>query len=377
MDAVSRLEVFQKLIDQSECDGYLLSDDIINISTEYGLSIQDVDWLSNSLATRGVLFYESDPDLASVDKNKGYGDYAQIDYDVVYDRVIEIAPELKTFINEIRRIVPPQKGEMGRLKYLVQEGNSHARERVIQMHLRNAVRIAFKRVEQYDCDMVDTLQDACVGLVMAADRYDPDLNGPFNSYASTWILQNISRCQATQRPTVYYPVQKKDEYFATYPKLKRYGCTACRKVWKCRKARTLIKETLECSEDQVDDIFLESMPLDSLEETYEIFSKNIEAFNNQKLISIDSLYEAFSNENPLYAIMEQKMIQNEIQKNMLTLKPREQQILKERYGFEDGKEKTLQEVGEKFGVTRERIRQIEVKAIKKLKNPKRKLKELV
>lgn len=92
-------------------------------------------------------------------------------YEIVFNRVIALDSRLEDFINSIRAIVPPRTREMDQLKYQVQEGNLYARERVIQMHLRFAVRIALQRAETYDCEIADTLQDACIGLIMAVDKY--------------------------------------------------------------------------------------------------------------------------------------------------------------------------------------------------------------
>ena len=66
------------------------------------------------------------------------------------------------------------------------------------MHLRLALKIGFQRAKSYDADIEETIGDACVGLISAVDRYDPDKNGPFSSYASRWILQNVTREQPTQ-----------------------------------------------------------------------------------------------------------------------------------------------------------------------------------
>lgn len=80
---------------------------------------------------------------------------------------------------------------------------------MIEMHLRIALRIALQRSETYDMDLEDAIGYACIGLIIAVDKYDPDTSGPFSSYATLWILQNISREQSTQRKLVYYPVHKR------------------------------------------------------------------------------------------------------------------------------------------------------------------------
>lgn len=312
-----------------------------------------------------------------------YDDYAQRDYEAVFNRVIELDSDLKDFINAVRAIVPPQAREMDQLKYQVQEENLYARERVIQMYLRFAVRIALQRAETYDCEISDTIQEALIGLVTAVDKYDPDSSGPFGSYASLWILQNIGRAQATQRPAVYYPVHKKEGYFTMYPILKENGYLNF-DIWTDPEVRRIIQDRLGCGIDQAEDIIRQSMPIESLDEIYEMFLKNIDVDEIQddvfeNIIENEIQPNVFQNINPdafywndgIYEEIEQRALREILEKLMGELSEREQAVLIARYGFEDGVEKTLEEVGQTFGVTRERIRQIESKALRKLSHPTR------
>lgn len=373
------------LIQLSSEKGLLVFDDIYDVADKWDLSIRDVDYLSSSIAARGILVYDEAPvtNAAGSSSEDDYDDYAQRDYEVVFNRVIELDPGLEDFINIVRAVVPPQAREMDQLKYQVQEGNLYARERVIQMHLRFAVRIALQRAETYDSDIADTLQEACLGLIMAVDRYDPDSSGPFGSYASLWILQNIGRAQATQRPAVYYPVHKKEGYFIMYPILKESGYLNS-DIWTDPDVRWLIQDRLGCGVDQVEDIINQSMPIDSLDNIYEMFLNNIEKEEIQEdvfeYIAEDEIQEnVFQNINSdifywnddIYEEIEQRALRETLENLMGESKDREREVLKARYGFEDGVEKTLEEVGQTFGVTRERIRQIESKALRKLSHPKR------
>ena len=367
------------LIQLSSEKGFLVFDDIYDVADKWDLSIRDVDYLSSSIAIREILVYDEAPvtNVAGSSEDD-YDDYAQRDYEVVFNRVIELDSGLENFINTVRTIVPPQAREMDHLKYQVQEGNLYARERVIQMHLRFAVRIALQRAETYDCEIADTLQDACVGLIMAVDKYDPDSSGSFGSYASLWILQNISRTQGTQRPTIYYPVHKKEGYFIMYPILKENGYLNS-EIWIDSDVRRLIQERLDCGLNQVADIIQQSMPIESLDTIYEIFLKNIEKDEIQEdvlenIIENEIQDDVFENINSdafywnhdVDDEIEQRVLRETLENLMGELKNREQEVLKARYGFDDGVEKTLEEVGQTFGVTRERIRQIEVNAIRKL-----------
>ena len=372
------------LIQLSSEKGFLVFDDVYDVADRWNLSIRDVDYLSSSIATRGILVYDEAPVTnAAGSSEDDYDDYAQRDYEAVFNRVIELDPGLEDFINVVRAVVPPQAREMDQLKYQVQEGNLYARERVIQMHLRFAVRIALQRAELYDCEIADTLQEACVGLITAVDRYDPDSSGPFGSYASLWILQNIGRAQATQRPVVYYPVHKKEGYFTMYPILKENGYLDS-DIWTNPEVRRLIQNRLGCGIDNAEDIINQSMPIESLDDIYELFLKNIgvgeiqdDVFENiiENEISQDVFQninsDAFYWNDDICEEVEQRSLRETLEKLMGELTSREQEVLKARYGFEDDVEKTLEEVGQTFGVTRERIRQIESKALRKLSHPTR------
>lgn len=365
MGGDNREIAYQQLVKLSEQKGYVLFDDIMESADKWSLPIQDVDWLSNSITTRGILVYDTAPATARVEDEEDIDDYAQIDYDAVFNRVIEIDPSLEPFITEIRNIKPPQTREMDQLKYQVQEKNLYARQRVIEMHLRFAVRIALQRVEQYDCDMADTLQEACLGLIYAVDKYDPDSSGPFGSYASLWILQNITRTQPTQRPLIYYPFHKKEDYFTLYPIIRAYGFFDWDEGLKSDDVRNLVIGKLGCTGEQAEDVIKQCLPVESLEEVYSMFLKNIDDSEKHEAPTKRDQGEFFY-EHDSFREIDNNIFRDEIDQIVDGLKPREQQVIRERYGFNDGREKTLEEVGSMLGVTRERVRQIESKALKKL-----------
>lgn len=365
MGEENREHAYRQLIKLSEQKGYVLLEDIMDSADKWSLSIQDVDWLSNIITTRGILIYDTDPATAKVEDNEDIEDYAQTDYDAVFNRVIEIDPTLEPFISEIKNIKPPQTREMNQLKYQVQERNLYARKRVIEMHLRLAVRIALQRVEQYNCSMSDTLQEACTGLIYAVDKYDPDSGGPFSTYASLWILQNITRTQPTQRPLIYYPVHKKENYFTIYPLIKDYVFNNEKQELQSDAVRKLVLNKLGCTRKQAEDVINQCMPVESLEDEYFMFLKNIDNVEEHDIFMKDT-EEIFYEDNDSLQQIESDIFKDEVNHIIDGLKPREQQVIRERYGFNDGKEKTLEEIGKILGVTRERVRQIESKALKKL-----------
>lgn len=153
-------------------------------------------------------------------------------------------------------IKPPQYKELASIIYQAKEGNEYAKNRIVKMYLRMALRIGLQRAEQYDAELVDCIGDACIGLITAIEKYDPDASGSFGPYVSLWMFQYVSREQKTQRANVYYPVHKKEQYYTMYPILKDKGCTMCDKIWICREVRRVVQSHLECTNEQTEDVVL-------------------------------------------------------------------------------------------------------------------------
>ncbi len=360
-----RQEALTYLLKQAEEQGYVTFDNIMDCADANSLPIQDFDWLTSTITTKGILVYDETPtNRIKPEQGDDFDDYAQSDYELVYDRIIELDDSLKDFIDEVRDIIPPQWKEFSTLKYQVLEGNKHARDRMIEMHLRVALRIALQRAETYDMDIVDAVGEACLGLVKAVDKYDPDSNGPFGSYAAMWILQNIARQQPTRRPLVYYPVNKKDNYFAAYPMLKEVGYIAHPDLFAEDELKKLLKNKYNFSWEQIIDVIEASTPFESLEN---MFLKNMDVFEKQDSEDVKTYPETLMYDANIEEVVAIDMLKEYMAESMRSLKSREKEVLELRYGLNDGEEKTLEEVGKAFGVTRERIRQIESKALKELK----------
>ena len=273
-------------------------------------------------------------------------------------------------MNAVRNIIPPQRQEINQLKYQIVDGNDYARARMIEMHLRIALKLALQRAESFDMDIEDAIGYACIGLIMAVDKYEPDTSKAFSSYASLWILQNISREQSTRRHLIYYPVHQKENYFSMYPSLKKHGCVECPDLAKCEKVRQKIIAKLECSDKDAEIIVAQITPDLSLER---FIAPNDEEWNfyQCQYEMIDGIWEhtahdiIISEEDALKTVYD-KILCEDVAKILKKLTPREEAIIKLRYGF-DLPEQTLEQVGKRYNITRERVRQIESKALKKLR----------
>lgn len=369
MGSEKRQRALTYLCEQAEKQGYVTFDNIMDCADANSLPIQDFDWLTSAITTRGILVYDEIP----ASRTDFDDDYAQSDYEAVFDRIIELDESLKSFITEVRNILPPQWKEFSQLKYQVVEGNQHARNRVIEMHLRIAVKIALQRAETYDMDIQDAIGEACVGLVLAVDKYNPDTNGPFGSYASMWILQTLSRQQPTRRPLMYYPVHKKEQFFSSYLILKENGYAEDPDILTNKEAWQLIQEKLFLDNEQTEDVLMAMTPFESYNEKYSMFLENRDVFEKQEYeweannrIPYELIYDA-----EIDQYIEAFFLREYIKEALGTLTEREKDVLEMRYGFKDGQEWTLEEIGVECHVTRERIRQIEAKALRKLRHPSR------
>ena len=187
-------------------------------------------------------------------------------------------------------------------------------------------------------DIEDAVGDALIGLVTAVDKYDPDTAGAFASYASLWILQNISREQSTQRPFIYYPAHKKEDYFTLYPLIKRHGCIGCEQINKCPIAISIVKKRIECSEEGASKVLEQMMQDTSLDMLIDQFN---ECAIDHEYADIDigdiicyiSYETAISAEEALSSV-NAKLLHEEISNITDNLTPKEARVIRLRYGLD-------------------------------------------
>ena len=315
--------------------GYVLTDDILDEGAD--LSFTDVDWLASTLMAKGILVYDEAPVVKdSVNTSAAeIFDYAQTDYEEIYQKAIDASPESEDIINSIRSILPPQRGEFDTLKYQVVEGNKYARQRVIEMHLRFAVRVAVSYTERYGLQFEDAFSLACIGLVTAVDKYDPDTDGP---------------CKE-----LYYPVHVKERWAPVFLMLKEDGCVGCDELPRCKYEKNKLKKKFADISD-ADILMMIGMSLCELSLS-ELAEEEKEPVDTSTLERITDDLAQSERRKTLYDALK-------------ILTPREMDVIILRYGLLDDRPLTLEEVGQKYSITRERVRQIEAKSLRKLNTKK-------
>lgn len=351
----------KQLIAKSVEKGFLTFDDIMDLSDTYSLSVSEVDQLSEALEIHGIIIYETAPSGKDTDC---FEDYSRIDYDAIFNEIISLSPELEYIVDLIRKLPPPQYGEISTLTVQVAAGNTFARERLILIHLRIALKIALSMVKSHQYDIADAVSAGFLGLVIAVDKFDPDGFSAFQSYASLWIQQNINRECNPIWMEYYFPAHYKEKMLPAYERYLNHWCGDCVPGSICETLVSEIADNLNISFGEASEYLTAAI---KQAENYLYLSDYFEGSDcedplpwPQELIQTDDL---------LFEKVATSMARNALLNALSSLTPREADVIRLRTGFDDDRPLTLEDVGAIYGVTRERIRQIEAKALRRLGHP--------
>jgi RNA polymerase primary sigma factor len=236
----------------------------------------------------------------------------------------------------------------------VQEGDARAKKRLSEANLRLVVSIA-KRFVGRGMLFLDLIQEGSLGLMKAVEKFDYQRGFKFSTYATWWIRQAITRAIADQARTIRIPVHMVE----TINQLTRVQRTLLQELGR-EPTPAEIAEKMGISEDKVCEIQRIAQDPVSLETPIgEEEDSHLGDFIEDEKTMTPSESVTFT------------MLKEQLLSVLDTLTPREEKVLRLRYGIDDGKPRTLEEVGKEFDVTRERIRQIEAKALRKLRHPSR------
>jgi RNA polymerase sigma factor (sigma-70 family) len=282
-------------------------------------------------------------------------DMAQLDYDAIYDEVIRVCPSMKSMIEYVRNIKAARKGEYDYLLKDVHENNEKAQEsaeRIFDMSLRNAVKAALQAYKQDGLDLEDAFQEACIGIWTAIWKHHDDVQVLFPTYCSRWIMQNMQR---------YLP------YFQPNCKMPAHYVEYTRGIVKELKAAVKNIDFNSLQPEQLKEMLLKYTSCDE-EDAKRLSFLLIPPLSFDDVLSHCDEEELSDHCALLKKIDEEYFFNDRLPKWFSKLRPREEDILRLRCGLNDGHEYTLEEIGRKYDLTRERIRQIEDKALRHLRN---------
>ena len=278
----------------------------------------------------------------------------QILEDLTNSKDIKINDPVRMYLKEIGRINLLTSEEEFEYAHLAVQGDEHAKTMLAESNLRLVVSIA-KRYVGRGMLFLDLIQEGNIGLMKAVDKFDPDKGYKFSTYATWWIRQAITRAIADQARTIRIPVHMVE----TINKL----------------ARVQRQLTQELNREPTDEEIAKKLgiSLDKVREVYKISQDPVSLETPIGEEDDSHLGDFIKDERTMSPeeYTEIGMLKEELSGVLLTLTEREEKVLRLRFGLDDGQCRTLEEVGQIFNVTRERIRQIEAKALRKLRHPSR------
>jgi RNA polymerase primary sigma factor len=342
-----RTKVISELYNSYQANGFVTEDEALSLFSAYSIALSEIDSITELLLTKGVIFLSDDDDEEITDRSR-------LDYNSIYEEVVSISPGLTTFIDYVKQTTPPQYREWRLLIPKMNSGNRYAFNRLFDMYLRVAIKIALQIHKDTNFDLDDAVQEGIIGIIKALQTYDINENGSLSSYVPLWIKQNITRAIPNTGKLIRIPAHA----YETYLEIESFRAEYYRLNGEFPTVED-IAEQQNCSKDTVEQILFamqDSIEFDVLAEDDDIRSllyRNGNFYYLEDEINIDELTVALA-------------------KAMQNLTDREKRVLTLLYGLDDGIQRTLEDVGGVFKVTRERIRQISSKALRRLNLPTRK-----
>ena len=340
--------VIKTLIAIGQKKGVLSYKEIADALSEIDLDVKQIEKVYETLEHLGIELVEDlDRELAEIQTNEE-------EIDLSIPEGVGLDDPVRMYLKEIGKVPLLSSDEEIELAERMHNGDETAKKRLSEANLRLVVSIA-KRYVGRGMLFLDLIQEGNLGLIKAVEKFDYTKGYKFSTYATWWIRQAITRAIADQARTIRIPVHMVE----TINKL-------------IRVSRQLLQELGR--EPRVDEI-ANAMGVNE-EKVREIMKIAQEPVSLETPIGEeeDSILGDFSPDNdaPAPSDMAAFMLLKEQLMNVLeTLTPREEKVLRLRFGLDDGRARTLEEVGKEFNVTRERIRQIEAKALRKLRHPSR------
>ena len=352
MEEIKTFEQRKKeLIEKGKKTGILTYEELAESLKGLELDSDSLDDLYNAFHENNIEIISED--FSDEDDAADDGDMLVIE-DVELPKNANINDPVRMYLKEIGKISLLSQDEELEISKRVEEGDEEAKRLLAESNLRLVVSIA-KRYVGRNLSFLDLIQEGNIGLMKAVDKFDASKGYKFSTYATWWIRQAITRAIADQAKTIRVPVHMVE----TINKLKRIQRQLTLELNREPTEEEIAKK-MGTTEEKVREIFKISQDPLSLETP-------IGEEDDSHLG--DFLKDESSMSPEEYAINE--VLKDEIEEVLCTLTPREEEVLKLRFGLKGGTCHTLEEVGNMFGVTRERIRQIEAKALRKLRHPSR------
>ena len=349
MRKLSQTEELAKILASRARHHLLTPEQVSRAMEEQEYDVAGLDALYEALEARGIRVEEEDADLPLLDDAQ----IGRLEHELSAEGVALDDP-VKAYLKEIGQVPLLSAEEEQTLARAARAGDADARRRLSEANLRLVVSVA-KRYAGRGLPFLDLIQEGNLGLMKAAEKFEPDRGFKFSTYATWWIRQSITRAIADQGRTIRIPVHLVEH-------INRVRKTAGELLRKNGREPTAeeIAVRLEMEPDRVRELLQLAQEPVSLETPVgEEEDAHLEDFIQDEKAGIP-VDEAG-----------RQLLRRELMSVLKSLTPREELVITLRFGLDDGRPRTLEELGKEFNVTRERIRQIEAKALRKLRHPSR------
>ena len=349
MRKLSQTEELAKILASRARHHLLTPEQVSRAMEEQEYDVAGLDALYEALEARGIRVEEEAADLPLLDDAQ----IGRLEHELSAEGVALDDP-VKAYLKEIGQVPLLSAEEEQTLARAARAGDADARRRLSEAILRLVVSVA-KRYAGRGLPFLDLIQEGNLGLMKAAEKFEPDRGFKFSTYATWWIRQSITRAIADQGRTIRIPVHLVEH-------INRVRKTAGELLRKNGREPTAeeIAVRLEMEPDRVRELLQLAQEPVSLETPVgEEEDAHLEDFiqDEEAGIPVDEAGR--------------QLLRRELMSVLKSLTPREERVITLRFGLDDGRPRTLEELGKEFNVTRERIRQIEAKALRKLRHPSR------
>ena len=349
MRKLSQTEELAKILASRARHHLLTPEQVSRAMEEQEYDVAGLDALYEALEARGIRVEEEDADLPLLDDAQ----IGRLEHELSAEGVALDDP-VKAYLKEIGQVPLLSAEEEQTLARAARAGDADARRRLSEANLRLVVSVA-KRYAGRGLPFLDLIQEGNLGLMKAAEKFEPDRGFKFSTYATWWIRQSITRAIADQGRTIRIPVHLVEH-------INRVRKTAGELLRKNGREPTAeeIAVRLEMAPDRVRELLQLAQEPVSLETPVgEEEDAHLEDFiqDEEAGVPVDEAGR--------------QLLRRELMSVLKSLTPREERVITLRFGLDDGRPRTLEELGKEFNVTRERIRQIEAKALRKLRHPSR------
>ena len=348
MATQDKKQVLKELLESGKQKGRLTTKEISDALEELDYDVEQVDKLYDTFEAYNIEIVEDDSgESIAPASNEELESVLNTDG-------ISIDDPVKVYLKEIGRVPLLSAEEEVELAIKMSQGDVAAKKRLSEANLRLVVSIA-KRCVGRGMQFLDLIQEGNLGLIKAVEKFDHTKGFKFSTYATWWIRQAITRAIADQARTIRIPVHMVE----TINKVKKVN------------SQLLHENGHEPTNEQIAEKL--EMPVEKVREIMRVAQEPV-SLETPIGEEEDSHLGDFIPDEDAPApsdVASHTMLKEQLAEVLSTLTPREEKVLRLRFGLEDGRSRTLEEVGKEFNVTRERIRQIEAKALRKLRHPSR------